>query len=463
MLLCLAACYKNAEQPQKSESNTTTDSTTPSLRIHRPILPLLSNRIKTTAVCPGGDCGYSWGSDSPVIRSVTFNIDIPVIGQKPDYTKFDGACYYSDGVGTYKKNGVEWFDVTNNKRFVPGGVNQEFKEGNVYKVTIHFRAKADYEFIEEEAMMATINGREAVVEYVTYGEFVGISYTFEALKHVHSMTRVNKVTPTCTTAGKNTYYHCTSCNKYFEDARATKQINNLSAWGNIAATGHKASGLKSNSTHHFKVCTLCYKEIAGSKAEHSGGTATCLEKAKCTDCGTLYGNLAEHNLATDSWVFVTANSHARMCLTENCQHAGDFAPHRSSGPATDEKDEVCIDCGYVITKAKNHVHTPLSGYQTDGDSHWQICGCGEILGKEAHTDTDGDGKCDLCNGQTNPENAGPGTAPGTDNPDRSGDGDENGKNLTWLWILLVVLAGAGGGFAIFWFVFKKKENNKNAK
>ncbi len=413
------------------------------------------------------DCGYSWGSDSPVIRSLTFNIDIPVIGQKPDYTKFDGKCYYSDGVSAYKKNGVEWFDVTNNKRFVPGGVNQEFKEGNVYKVTIHFRVKADYEFIEEEAMMATINGREAVVEYVTYGEFVGISYTFEALKHVHAMTRVNKVTPTCTTSGKNTYYHCTSCNKYYEDAAATKQITELSAWGNVAATGHKESELKSNSTHHFKICTVCHEEIAGSKAKHSGGTATCLEKAKCADCGTLYGNLAEHNLATDSWVFVTANSHARTCLTENCQHTGAFAPHRSSGPATDEKDEVCIDCGYVITKAKNHVHKPLSGYQTDGESHWQVCGCGEILDKGAHTDTDGDGKCDICNGQIGSGNTEPGTTPGTDNPgtDNPGQsgGDKDGNNLTWLWILLVILVGAGGGFAIFWFVFKKKENEKNAK
>ena len=310
--------------------------------------------------------------------------------------------------------------------------------------------------------MATINGREAVVEYVTYGDFAGISYTFEALKHVHSMTRVNKVTPTCTEAGKNTYYHCTACNKYYEDATATKQITNLSAWGNVAATGHKESELKSNSTHHFKICTVCYTEIAGSKAKHSGGTATCLEKAKCADCGTLYGDLAEHNLATDSWVFVTANSHARKCQTENCQHTGAFAPHRSSGPATDEKDEVCIDCGYVITKAKNHVHKPMPGYQTDGESHWQICGCGEILDKEAHADTDGDGKCNLCNGQINAENTEPGTIPGTDNPGQSG-GDEDGSDLTWLWILLVILVGAGGGFAIFWFVFKKKENEKNAK
>ncbi len=414
------------------------------------------------------DCGYSWGSDSPTIRSLTFNIDIPVIGQKPDYTKFDGKSYYSDGVSANRKNGVEWFDVTANKRFVPGGVNQEFQEGHVYKVTIHFRSKEGYDFIEEEAMTGTINGREAVVEYVTYGDFAGISYTFEALKHQHTMTRVDKVSPTCTTAGKQTYYYCSSCNKYFEDAAGSKQITNLSSWGNVAALGHVESDLRSNSTHHFKVCTRCYQEIAGSKVEHSGGTATCVQKAKCSICGTFYGNYADHSMATDVWGYIDTKGHAHLCLIEGCYHRGEILSHRSSGPATETEDETCLDCGYVITKAQNHAHKPLPGYQFDDDSHWQVCGCGEILNKQDHVDANEDEKCDICNGKTNSGNTEPGTTPGTDNPGtdnpgQSGGGDENIKNLTWLWILLVILVGAGSGFAIFWFVFKKKENNKNAK
>jgi len=347
-------------------------------------------------------------------------------------------------------------------------VGHEFKEGHVYRVTIDFRTKGDYTFASESILTATINGIEAQIEYVNYETFAGISYTFEALKHQHTMTRVDKVSPTCTTAGKQTYYHCTACNKYFEDAAGTKQISDLSSWGNVAALGHVESDLRNNSTHHFKVCTRCYQEIAGSKTEHSGGTATCVEKAKCSACGTTYGNYADHKMATDVWGYIDTKGHAHLCLIEGCYYRGEILPHRSSGPATETEDETCLDCGYVITKTKNHVHKPLSGYQTDSDSHWQICGCGEILSKVTHTDTDGDGKCDLCNSQTNSGNTEPGTTPGTDNPGtdnpgQSGGSDENGKDLTWLWILLVILVGAGGGFAIFWFVFKKKENNKNAK
>ncbi len=402
------------------------------------------------------DCGYSWGSDSPVIRSLTFNIDIPVIGQKPDYTKFDGASYYSTGVSAYMYNGVEWFDVTNNKRFVPGGVNQEFKEGNVYKVTIHFRSKLGYEFVEEEAMLATINGREAAVEYVTYGDFAGISYTFEALKHIHTMTRVNKVSATCTSPGKQTYYHCDLCNKYYEDAAGSKQITDLASWGNVAALGHIESDLKSNSTHHFKICTRCNVEISGSRAAHGGGTATCLTKAKCSACKKEYGTLAPHDFATEGWQFVDDTGHAHVCRVEGCNFRGEVEKHKSNHANIEEADEVCLDCGYVITLSKNHTHAPLGGYRNDGEGHWYLCGCGIELEKAPHTDSDGDGKCDVCQwtltGNTpNGPISGDPNAPGTD-----GDGKGSGGSLLWLWILLAVLLLAGGGGALWFFVLRKK-------
>lgn len=419
------------------------------------------------------DCGYSWGSDSPVIRSLTFNIDVPVIGQKPDYTKFDGSCYYSDGVSAYKYNGVEWFDVTANERFVPGGVDQEFKGGHVYKVTIHFRSKVGYEFVEEGVLMGTINGREAVVEYSTYGDFAGISYTFEALKHVHDMTRVNKVSPTCTKPGKETYYHCTSCNKYYEDAAGKKQITNLSAWGSIKANGHKPSELKSNSTHHFKVCTVCYTEISGSKAAHSGGTATCMAKAKCKDCGTSYGELAAHKLATDVWGFIDASGHAHLCLTQDCYYRDDVTPHRSSGAATADKDEVCLDCGYVITLAANHTHAALEGYQCDAVNHWKVCGCGEIMDKKDHINSNDDNKCDICGyllssddpGSTedpgNTEDPGSTDNPGDDTEDATSpsDTDSGSKNNNSyvIWIVLAVSLTLGAAAGVGFVVWNKKK------
>jgi hypothetical protein len=166
-------------------------------------------------------------------------------------------------------------------------------------------------------------------------------------------------------------------------------------------------------------------------------------------------------MSTEVWGYIDTKGHARLCLIEGCYHRGQILSHRSSGPATETEDETCLDCGYVITKAQNHVHKPLPGYQFDDDRHWQVCGCGEVLNRQDHMDANKDEKCDLCNGKTNSGNTEPGTTPGTDDPGQSGR-DENDKDLTWLWILLAVVVAAGGGFAVYWFVFKKR-NAKSAK
>ena len=49
---------------------------------------------------------------------------------------------------------------------------------------------------------------------------------------------VERREPDCTTAGKEAYYYCEGCEKNYEDAAAAKLIEDISAWGNIAALGH---------------------------------------------------------------------------------------------------------------------------------------------------------------------------------------------------------------------------------
>ena len=391
-------------------------------------------------VCDG--CGYAWGSEfTYVIRSIAFNIDVPKIGAKPDYTKFSSEYYYSDGVSANKKNGVQWFDVTDNNKFVPGGVNQEYKEGHVYKVSIDFRATPDFIFADQNAIYATINGREAVVEYVEYEQFVGISYTFEALKHEHNMTRVNKVSPSCTSAGKQTYYHCDSCNKYYEDAAAKKQITDIKSWGIVPALGHVESEILSNSTHHFKKCTRCYDEISGSKAAHSGGTATCLKKAECATCGKEYGSYAAHDFETEAWRYMDAAGHAHVCRVEGCNYRSDILPHKSNGANTEEADELCVDCGYVISLSKNHVHKSLNGWHHDKDTHWGVCGCGFVLDKAEHVNNDGDNKCDVCGRQIS-----------------EAVNNGNGERIYIFWIIIIaVLVCAATAVTTYFLLLKKKK------
>lgn len=46
---------------------------------------------------------------------------------------------------------------------------------------------------------------------------------------------------------------------------------------------------------HWIECSVCGAEEPDSREEHHGGTATCKDKAVCTDCKQSYGSLADHN------------------------------------------------------------------------------------------------------------------------------------------------------------------------
>ena len=92
--------------------------------------------------------------------------------------------------------------------------------------------------------------------------------------------------PTCTKAGEETY-SCTKCG-------ATKIEP-------IPATGHRwKSEWTSDATHHWHECANESYDVtdnAGKNgyAEHSGGKATCKDKAICEICGDSYGNLDPNN------------------------------------------------------------------------------------------------------------------------------------------------------------------------
>ncbi len=132
-------------------------------------------------------CGYSWGDDGEYISSILFNITPPEIGAKGDYTKFDTKRFYSDNSGLpYSRysNGIGWENVTSGTFLLPGGT-EVFREGNVYKIYIFFRAKEGYSFATD--LTATVNGNSAVAEYID-DVFASVEYTFPKLDHKHDYT-----------------------------------------------------------------------------------------------------------------------------------------------------------------------------------------------------------------------------------------------------------------------------------
>ena len=170
--------------------------------------------------------------------------------------------------------------------------------------------------------------------------------------------------PTCTKGGKKTYT-CTVCH-----ATKTESIN---------ATGHNwKSDWTSDATHHWHECANENCDVTdntGKKgyAEHSGGTATCTEKAVCTHCGQSYGetNPVNHT-GTEQWTQTTTTHEKKW----NCCNTVSV-PNENHEWA----DGVCSECGYVCLHEdtdKNH-----------------ICDiCGKTISD--HKDADNNHLCDYC-------------------------------------------------------------------
>ena len=100
--------------------------------------------------------------------------------------------------------------------------------------------------------------------------------------HTCDIKPVAKVEPSCTEGGKEAYYKCEGCGKFYEDALGVKEITDLAAWGNIAKNGHTESDWKSDKDNHWKECTVaaCGVIIENSKAAHADTN----NDGKCDTC-----------------------------------------------------------------------------------------------------------------------------------------------------------------------------------
>lgn len=183
------------------------------------------------------------------------------------------------------------------------------------------------------------------------------------------------------------------------------------------------------------VCTKC-----NYYCEHTGGRATCTERAVCDICGEQYGIAAGHTYST-VWS-KDAQKHWHECSA--CGEKTDEEAHTPGDAATETTPQVCTVCNYEITPAWGHTHTfdrqdtdakylksaatctakavyyysctcGVSGEETftfggpvahnyetewskDGSSHWHACTeCGDKTDKEAHVDEDQNHNCDVCN------------------------------------------------------------------
>ena len=150
---------------------------------------------------------------------------------------------------------------------------------------------------------------------------------------------------------------------------------------------------------------------------HSGGNATCQEKAICDGCGQEYGELGNHKFTeTVSRMYLKSAStcqspavYYKSCLvcdkksSETFEYGEkDFSNHIGNTYLVGQKEATCYAEGYtgdIYCSTCNHeiekgtpiaknAHTPASVWTTDETDHWKECqtvGCGNIIDKAPHS------------------------------------------------------------------------------
>lgn len=174
----------------------------------------------------------------------------------------------------------------------------------------------------------------------------------------------------------------------------------------LRACSHDFSQWAYSDTQHWKKCANCDAEDAVNKTDHSGGTATCTEKAVCTTCGQRYGapDSTKHSWKDPTYVWNDLECTAKRVCARNSEHVEEETKRATQREVTQNRtctqDELAT---FVVTftntafaeQTKEKVktanmtgHAFAAAWEHNDDKHWHKCtrdGCTGIDAEAAHT------------------------------------------------------------------------------
>ena len=120
------------------------------------------------------------------------------------------------------------------------------------------------------------------------------------------------------------------------------------------------------------IAEIPYRELS---TQHTGGTATCKDKAVCTVCGKSYGELGQHDYTKQD----TAEKYLKTAA--NCKNAAVYYYSCSVCGENEKNDNHTFQHGEKDNT--NHIDVQ-NGWQTDDTYHWGTCSCGAEISKAKH-------------------------------------------------------------------------------
>ena len=256
----------------------------------------------------------------------------------------------------------------------------------------------------------------------------------------HKLQKVNEKAATCTDEGNIEYYKCSECGLCFKNSDGTEQLTEDKT--KIAKKDHK--GAESvvytwNEKHttctaviKCKNCDKVIEKAEGTISYETTKEANCTEEGEitytaafkqgsaykdqtekvivaalghvepeddgdcttaviCERCKAVIKAAKDHDWS-DSWT-KDASGHWHACQNDGCTKKKDEADHTPDiSEPTDDTDQKCTVCEYIIAPKKSHVHTlqkieaKEATCTTPGNKEYYKCEtCGHFFADEAAT------------------------------------------------------------------------------
>ena len=202
--------------------------------------------------------------------------------------------------------------------------------------------------------------------------------------------------------------------------------------------GHNFTIAQHDETHHWNKCSRC--DATYAKAVHTGGTATCREKAVCEVCRSAYGKLSATNHVGGTEI---RNAKPQSCIENGytgdtyCKGCGEklssgtviHADGHKGGTATCTDKAECEVCHEKYGEPDANHHTgletvdavPATAASTGTAAHWRCTACGKLF-------ADADGKREIRSEDTVTKKLAPSILDGANSEWRKGD--ENGLTFS---------------------------------
>lgn len=227
------------------------------------------------------------------------------------------------------------------------------------------------------------------------------SITYETLSIVHELEPITAIEPTCTEQGRNAYYQCTLCSKYFKDDAATQgttvddeRLPNLGhdpvAIETVAPTCREPG----YTLYECNRCHITWQDDPTNIIAHTWDTGTVKTPATCTAKGEMLYKCTADGCNATKTEDIPALGHD-MLIDEvgaqaTCTEEGNL-PYcycrRCKNYYIDSEGKNWID-GLPVIKAKGHTSdsgtvTKKATYTAKGTKVYKCTVCGKTLRTES--------------------------------------------------------------------------------